>query len=119
MRPFPPPAELQFLIGRELEQICLGTWQVQFLFDKASISVESDLEHIDKSGTLRRHNTDEDRLAPILLHHLIGQKIRLIEVEPLRLTLVFDRGDIIRILTEEGPYECGQIYDDANQLTVF
>ena len=99
--------------------VCLGQWQIQFNFDKASISVEGDLEHVDKAGTVRRHNTDQDRLSPLVLHHLIGQKVRLIEVEPFRLTLAFDGGDIIRVFSDEGPFECGQIYDKDDQLTVF
>jgi hypothetical protein len=119
MHPFPETPKLQFLVGAELEQVCLGPWQIQFNFDKGRISVEGELEHLDKSGKVRRHNTVENRLAPFLLHHLFGQKVRLIEVEPYRLTLAFDGGDIIRILSDEGPYECGQIYDEDGLLAVF
>lgn len=119
MHPFPNATELHFLIGLELEQVCLGRWQIQLNFDKVRINIEGALEHIDKHGTLRRHNTDQDRLSPILLHNLFGQKVRVIGVEPLRLTLAFDGDDIIRILSDEGPYECGQIYDEEGQLTVF
>lgn len=119
MHPFPDTPKLHFLIGAELEQVCVGRWRIQFDFDKARISVEGELEHTDKGGTVRRHNTDEDRLAPFFLHHLFGQKIRLIEVEPFRLTLGFDGGDVIRILSDEGPYECGQIYDEDGRLMVF
>lgn len=118
MYPFPQVSDLHFLIDLELEQISLGRWQIQFNFDKARIHVEFDLEHIDKSGTRRRHNTDEDRFSPILLHHLLGQKVKLIEVEPLSLNLTFDSGDIIRILTEVSAYECGQIYDNEGRLFV-
>lgn len=119
MHPFPENPKLEFLVGAELEQVCFGRWQIQLNFDKGRISVEGELEHVDKAGKVRRHNTDEDRLAPFFLHHLFGQKVRLMEVEPFRLTLAFDGGDIIRILSDEGPYECGQIYDKDGQLTVF
>jgi hypothetical protein len=119
MHPFPHAAEIQFLIGAELEQVCLGRWQVQFNFDKARICVEGDLEHVSKSGIVHRHNTDEDRLLPIYLHHLLGQKVHLIGVEPYCLLLTFDGGDIIRILSDEGPYECGQIYDEEGRIKVF
>lgn len=118
MHPFPPASDLQFLVGRQLELICLGLWQSQFAFDVGSISVEGDLEHVDSEGTVRRHNTDNDRPNPLFVHHLIGQKIMDLRVEPFCLTLKFER-DILRIYSEDGPYECGQIYDDANQLTVF
>jgi hypothetical protein len=119
MHAFPEAAKLQFLVGDELEQVCLGQWQIQLNFHKARIHVEGDLEHIDKFGTVRRHNTDEDRLSPIFLHHLFGQSVRNVEVEPFCLTVAFDGGDTIRIISEEGPYECGQIYDADGGLTVF
>jgi len=119
MHPFPETSKLQFLVGKELEQICLAYWQVWFTFDKGQISVEGDFEHVDKAGTVRRHNTDETRSSPFYLHHLFGQKVERIEVEPFRLTLAFDGGDIIRIFSDEGPYECGQICDEGGKLTVF
>ena len=119
MHRLPDASKLQFLVGNELEQVCLGYWQVQFNFDKARISAEGDLEHVDQSGTVHRHNTDESHLAPIFLHHLLGQKVRAIEVQPLCLTLAFTKGDLLRIFSDEGPYECGQIYDEDGRITVF
>jgi hypothetical protein len=119
MHPFPPAPDLQFLVGQELEWIGLGQWQIQLNFDKGRIAVEGDLEHVDKAGSVRRHNTDEDRLSPLFLHHLFGQRVQHISVEPFCLTLTFDGGDIIRIFSDEGIYECGQIYDEAGKLTVF
>jgi hypothetical protein len=119
MHPFPAPSSLQFLIGKELQQICLGYWQIQFNFDEGQISVEGDLEHVDKEGAVRRHNTDKDRLSPMILHHLLAQKVQTISVQPFCLTLAFSGGDTIRIFSDEGPYECGQIYDETGKFTVF
>ncbi|MEP2725499.1 hypothetical protein [Roseibium sp.] len=119
MHPFPDASKLQFLLGSELEQIGLGMWQIQLHFDFAHVCIGGDLEHADKTGVVRRHNTDKDRLAPILLHHLLGQKITEVEVEPFRLTLGFTGGDSLRIFSDEGPYECGQIYDKDGAITVF
>ena len=118
MHPFPPASDLKFLVGKQLEHICLGYWQFNFAFEVGSISVESDVEHIDSEGVVRRHNTDEDRLSPLFIHHLIGQKVTGCEVEPFCLTLTFER-DTLRIYSDDGPYECGQINDDAIRLTVF
>ena len=70
------------------------------------------------AGVVRCHNTDKDRLNPLFVHHLIGQKVKDCSVEPFCLTLTFER-DTLRIYSNDGPYECGQIYDDANRLTVF
>ncbi len=119
MHPFPEASELQFLVGEELNQICLGRWQINLNFGSVYIAVEGDLDHVDKAGTVRRYNTDESRLSPLFLHQLLGQKVRMLEVEPFRLTLAFKEGDILRILSDEGPYECGQISDENGIQIVF
>lgn len=118
MHPFPPASRLQFLLGKELVQIALGFWQFQFMFDVGSISVEGNFEHVDNQGLVRRYNTDEDRLKPLYVHHLLGQKVIDCAAEPFCLTLTFER-DTLRIYSEDGPYECGQIYDEAGLLIVF
>lgn len=119
MHQFPAASDLQFLVGRRLEQICLGFWQFQFVFDRARVSVEGDLEHVDIEGVVRCHNTDADRLAPIYVHHLLGQTVATASVEPFCLTLAFALGDLLRIYSDQGQFECGQIYDDEGRLTVF
>lgn len=118
MHPFPPASSLQFIVGKQLDNILLGYWQFQFAFDVGSIVVEGDVEHIDSQGMKHHHNSDDDRLKPLFIHHLIGQKVMACAVEPFCLTLTFER-DTLRIYSDDGPYECGQIYDDADQLTVF
>ncbi|BEV01014.1 hypothetical protein [Novosphingobium olei] len=120
MHPFPSPADLQFLVGKALENISLRFWSFGFGFGgNVSITVEGDVQHIGADGTLRQHNTDEDRLSPLMIHHLIGQTVRLLDVEPYCLTLTFDQGDRLRIPSDDGPFECGQIYDEAGRLKVF
>ena len=119
MHPFPQAAELTFLNGMELVQICIGQWQIQFIFDSVHIAVEGALEHIGEDGTIRHHNTEDSRFSPIFLHHLIGQKIGGVEIEPFQLTLTFDGGEKLRILSDEGPYECGQIFDKRGMHIVF
>ena len=119
MTPFPPASDLQFFVGTELTQICLGPWQFHFSFDAVQISVEGPLEHVDAAGTARRHNTDADKRSPILIQHLLGQKVRLILVEPFCLTFAFEQGDLLRIFSDDEQYECGQIYDEAGTMFVF
>ena len=119
MHPFPDASKLQFLVGKDLEQVCFGRWQIQFNFNGARIFAEGDVEHVDEAGAVRRHNTDDTRSAPLYLHHLLGQHVRMLDVEPFRLSLAFSGGDLIRIFSEEGPYECGQIQDSSGQITVF
>ena len=60
MHPFPHASQLQFLVDKELEQICLGFWQLQFRFETGHISVEGDIEHVDGEGNVRRHNASSN-----------------------------------------------------------
>jgi hypothetical protein len=53
---------------------------------------------------------DEQDLTPVFLRELVQQRITLLESEPARLTLAFGNGAILRIWSEEIPYESGQIY---------
>jgi hypothetical protein len=119
MFPFPPVTDLQFLVGKQLDDICLKPFQFHFAFGTTKIDVGSALEHIDKQGIARRHNTDADKLAPLYIHHLLGQIIRLVLVEDFRLTLAFDQGDLLRIYSNNELYECGEIYDETGSLIVF
>ncbi|MEO5774256.1 MAG: hypothetical protein ABIQ32_09085 [Sphingomicrobium sp.] len=119
MYAFPSASELDFLIGREMETVCIGSWVLNFGFGQVSLDVEGAIEHVDQDGTVRKHNTDEARRSPICLHHLLGQKVRTVDVEPFCLTLTFTRGDTLRVFSNEGPYECGQIYDEQGKVTVF
>ena len=119
MHPFPKQEELQFSVGRELETVCLGQWLISFGFDGASINVEGALEHVDQSSRVHRHNTDDDRPSPVYLHHLLGQSVQGFSVEPFCLTLTFSSGDLLRIFSDEGAYECGQIYREHDSPIVF
>jgi hypothetical protein len=122
MHPFPASAELQFLVGEELGQVCLDPFSLQFHFDsRRHITVEGRIEHIDEAGVVHPHNCQVRNGAPICLHQLLQHKIASIDVQPFCLALIFDTGAILRIFTDEGPYECGQIYqaDMRDGLIVF
>ena len=119
MQPFPHRSELQFLAGRTLESISLGYGLILFDFGQVSINVEDSLEHVDTTGAVRRQNFREASLSPIFLHHLVQQKVYTVETEPFCLSLVFDRGDIVRIFSDTGPYECGQIWDENGHWIIF
>lgn len=119
MHKFPVASEIQFLVGCELQSITLMRWQVHFEFDRAKINVEVALEHIDPSGIKSSHGNDDDWPPSMNLQRLCQQKVKMVSVEPFCLTLAFNGGDIIRIPSEEGPYECGQIYDAVGNITIF
>ncbi len=112
MYPFPPASELRFLVGLEIGQICLDPWSTQFRFaDGGRITLEGSFDHLDAEGRLHSHQAEEgqDR-GPVFFRDLIQQQITRLESEPRRLTLWFGNGARLLLMSEEIPYESGQIY---------
>lgn len=78
---------------------------------KSGITAEGCVEHIDETGNSHRHQDSDVRTGEaIYLHQLIQRPVTGIEVEPFCLSMTFEGGAILRIYSDEGPYECGQIY---------
>jgi hypothetical protein len=123
MHHFPPATELQFLIGDEISQIRLDPYDIQFLFSSgASMTVERRIEHIDVGGVLHSHACMGSTREALYLQHLLQQPVSAVDAEPLCLTLTFKTGTILRVFTETGTYECGQIYpskENGNGFLVF
>jgi hypothetical protein len=123
MHPFPPEDDLRFLVGKEIGQIALDPWSVQFRFaDQGRITVEGKFEHVDVKGEEHLHHDGEYRdVGPVFLRELVQQVITGVQAEPYCLSLTFDNGSVLRIHSEDGPYEDGQIYrsDAPNDLIVF
>lgn len=117
MHSFPPASDLQFLVGLEIGQICLDPWSTQLRFaNGGQITVEGPFEHWDAEGHLHSHQAgDEQDRGAVFLRDLLQQQITLFELEPTRLTLVFGNGARLRIVSEEIPYESGQIYPPGRE----
>jgi len=110
MRPFPPSSELQFLVGQELQQVALDPHSVQFRWSSGGqITVQYDFEHVDEDGHKHTYDCAAFTGPPLLLHRLIQKKVVKLEVDALCLTLVFEGGQVLRLRSEQGPYECGLI----------
>jgi hypothetical protein len=119
MHRFPHPDEVRYLVGCELQTVTLLRWTTRFAFDQAQLYVQWAFEHVDGLGKAWRLCPDGDGLEPVNLRRLCQQKVTTISVEPLTLSLVFSDGDVLKIFTEVGMYECGQIYDADGKITVF
>ncbi len=117
MYEFPPASELQALIGETLAQVRLGPHGTQFHFENCRIAAESAVEQIEPDGSVWRYECVAWEGAPIMLHRLVGKTVKTIDREALRLKIGFDNGAQLHLLTEIGPYECGQI--DVGDLIVF
>lgn len=123
MHPFPPSDELSFLVGLEVGQVCLDPWSTQLRFsDGGQITIEGPYEHTDIHQVAHTHQTgDVQDRGPVFLRDLIQKRIVAVQRSDWLLTLVFENGAALRINSEPGPYESGQICaPGANQSpTVF
>jgi len=105
MHLFSSPDLLQFLVGKELGQVCLDPFSLQFHFDsRRHITVEGRIEHVDEAGVVHSHDCQVRDGAAVYLHQLLQHKVASIDVQPLCLSLIFDSGAILRIFTDEGQY---------------
>jgi hypothetical protein len=117
MHPCPPAAELQFLVGLEVGQICLDPWSTQIRFsDGGRITIEGRFEHQDAQGRSHMHQAGDGRdLQPVFLRELVQQSITLLQSEPGRLTLAFGNGSMLRLWSDASPFECVQIYPPGRE----
>lgn len=118
MQPFPPASELSHLIGDSLEQVRLDPYSTQFLFERTKILAVLALEHVEPDGTEWRYENVADQSGPSLLHRLVGDKVRSLQVDPLRLTIEFESGALLRLFADLEPYEAGTI-DGPGSFIVF
>ena len=123
MHAFPPAADLQFLMGLEVQQICLDPWGVRFqLHPEGSLYIEKLFEHSTADGKTYQHDVADRTVRPLLLYDLVQQAITRVASEPAWLTLGFANGSTLRIFAEVGGmYESGQIHEtnDMRFCTVF
>jgi hypothetical protein len=106
-----PTADLQFLVGEVFGQICLDPYSLQFRFaGGGQITVEGRIEHLDSGGLTHPYNCQDPDGQELDLHQLLQRTISAVRAEPLCLTLTFDDRAVLRIFTELGSFECGQIY---------
>lgn len=119
MHPFPPASKLQFLIGLEVGQFALDPWTTQIRFsDGGQITLMGGFEHVDAQGRSHMHQADDERdRGPVFFRDLIQQRIIGLQREPLCLTLSFANGAILRIWSEQIPYESGQIYPPGQEAS--
>jgi hypothetical protein len=123
MHPFPAAAELEFLVGHEIQQVVFDPNSIQFrLADGGNIMVEYRIEHVDEDGRIHPHDCEILDSRPSYLHQLLQSPITAITAETFCLSLNFATGAALRIFSEAGQYECGQIYppkESGKDIIVF
>ena len=85
------------------------------------ITVQGRIEHVDPAGEMRLHDCQARTGAPLYLHQLLQRRITTVEAEPFCLSMTFEDGALLRVFSDKGPYECGQIdpADTRRGLIVF
>ena len=110
MHPFPPAADLQFLVGKQIGQITLDPYSLQFRFvNGGQITVEGRIEHVDPAGEMHLHDCQARTGAALYLHQLLQHRITTVEAEPFCLSITFEDGALLRVFSDKGPYERGHI----------
>jgi hypothetical protein len=122
MTPFLPAEELKFLEGYEVSNITLQPYWVDISFVEGPLLViELGLEYFDTKGLIHARDP-QHRLGPgpITFHALIGDRVTQVETGGYRMTLTFDSGRKLVVLSDDGPYEAGHIhcaaYDERGVL---
>ena len=120
MYPFPPASELQDLLGERLAQVSLDAFQVQFRFESGRLLVAAlRVEHVEPDGTVRPYDCSASERSPLLLHRLLQRTVAAVAREDLCLALTLDDGSALRVFSDLGPYEAGQLWDPAGGFIVF
>ena len=122
MHRFPPAADLNFLIGKELRQVCLDPHSVQLHFlNGGGIQIEYEFDHVAGAEHSSRYDCTAHKGPPLLLHRLIARTIESLDVAPLQLSLIFDDGQRLILDSMEGPFECGHIRlsDNPSEMIVY
>ena len=111
-------ADLGFFIGKTLEQVAVGSYDVQFHFHgPVSLSVQNQIQH-DSKGVVNEWDGDENMpLSAASLLGLLGSSVVSVQGDPDgTLTLEFSNGDVVMVFDREG-YEAYQIRN-GDQLVI-
>jgi|ERR1700675_1533074 Family of unknown function (DUF6188) len=110
--------DLTFLIGREVIQICIGTYQVIFGFDKdVAVSVEQGFEFV--SGTTSAGWVPGEPTLAAATVALLGASVNSVHAqENGTLELAFSTGARLVLRAENSKYESYQITRPGHTIVV-
>lgn len=115
------PADLpiQPFVGQDLNQICLGRFQIQLHFSGAgSISVEGRWEIRDAVDNLVDSAEPHENRESYRIHRLIDVPVARFSIDPPRsFTLVFDNGLALTVFDDSEQYESFSIKVDGFRLS--
>jgi hypothetical protein len=115
---FPPASDLSFLIDQTLDQISFAPFSTQFHFEKSRLISELAVQQLEPDGSIWDYKCVAGEASPSMLHRLVGKRVVNVSTEPMQLTISFEGGSELRVMTDLGPYEAGHI-DGEGKFVVF
>jgi hypothetical protein len=113
MNGLPKDTDLSFLIGRQLEQVAVGAFQIQLHFDASvciSIEGESELD-----GARAPAGVEAGRLVLGLIGQVVSDARPIAERH---LGLTFDNGATLTVIESDEPFESYNITSPGGTLIV-
>jgi Family of unknown function (DUF6188) len=119
----PKNIDLSFFVERELNQVAVGPYNIQFNFDGPvlspgvqsllSLTVQSRIEHCFKGVVNEWDGDDNNPLSAASLLGLVGKSVTAVQGDTDgTLSLTFSNSDVVTVFDNEG-YEAYQIcYED-------
>jgi hypothetical protein len=105
----PANLDLRQFLGDYLTQLCIGQYDLQFIFGKgSSISVQGQWELRDAAGTLLDHDFVDQpaKRESYKAHFLLGATVTASQVNPPQsFTLFFDTGMMLTIFDDSKQHE--------------
>ncbi len=114
-----PDVDLSFFIGKELMQIAVGPYDVQFHFhESVSLSVQSHIEHISEGVEAEWDGDENNPLSAASLLGLVGKSVVSAHGDPDgTLILKFSNDDVVTVFDNED-YEAYQICNGDQRIYV-
>jgi len=107
MHGVPKDLDLSKLIGRNLDQVAIGEFQIQFVFDRDfNISVEGHWELRDVNGELIDAAVDNSQRDEYRIHRLLGLEVSRWAIKPPKsITIGFLNGMKLEVFDSSSEYE--------------
>jgi hypothetical protein len=117
---FKPTDDFSYLENCTFTQLVIDRYQVSFVFSEGYRLVsELAFRHVRKKSNEAIAYDVQGGLDAIHLHQLLEQKVIAVTHNEWELKMVFENGEEIQVLTEEGKYECGNITGPGMNFYVF
>jgi hypothetical protein len=120
MRRFKPTDDFSYLENCSFTQFVIDRYQVTFVFSEGYRLVsEQAFRHARKKSQESLAYDVQAGLGAVYVQELLAQKVVVVGHGDWELKMVFENGDEIHVLTEEGKYESGHISGPGVNLYVF